>query len=405
MILDYLILSFKNLKRRGVRSWLTLLGIFIGITLVVSLVSLGNSLQLAVMSQFGVSSTQVITVQAGGVGYTPPGSGVVKYLTSEDAREIEKLDLVEVAIPRNIETVKLQFNRKTRLVAAASIPEGEKRKYIYQLLDLTAEKGRLLEKEDSKKIILGYNFFDKDKNGFDKKIVPGKSVLINGRKFKVVGIIEKKGSFILDNVICVGDDDLKELAGYGDEVDLIVVKVKDKDLMNKAKDEIENLLRKRRDVKKGEEDFTVQTPQSLLETVNKVLGGVNVFVIILASISIVVGAIGIANTMTTSILERKREIGIMKAIGARNKDIFLQFFIEAGILGLIGGVFGAIAGTILGYFGAMELNKLMNIFARPEISFSLLFLAIMSSFFIGSIAGVIPAMRAAKQNPVECLRG
>jgi len=164
-------------------------------------------------------------------------------------------------------------------------------------------------------------------------------------------------------------------------------------------------LRKRRNVKIGEEDFQVSTPQAMLEQVNSVLGGIQAFIVIIASISILVGAIGIINTMTTSVLERKKEIGIMKAIGARNKHIFFQFFVESGLMGLVGGILGIIFGLIIGYAGTYGINSFLGSESSPEINIILIVGALIGSFLIGAIAGIFPAMRAANQNPVEALRG
>ena len=182
-------------------------------------------------------------------------------------------------------------------------------------------------------------------------------------------------------------------------------KVKESDLMDKAAEDIEKLLRERRDVKKGEEDFEVSTPEAALEDVNSVLAGIQAFIIIIASASIIVGAIGIINTMTTSVLERRREIGVMKAVGAKNSDIFLQFFIEAGLMGLIGGIVGVIIGINIGIFGTLAINNFIGSDISPKIDFILIGLSLLGSFLIGSIAGVVPALRAAHQNPVEALRG
>jgi len=404
MIKDYFVLSFKNLKRRGLRSWLTLLGIVIGVTAVIALISLGNGLQVAVNSQFGVSSTQLITIQAGGIsGYGPPGSFVVNPLTEDDAEAIGKLSTVELAIPRVIETVNVEFNNRLQVSAVGSIPEDNAAD-IYELLDLNAQYGRMIFRGDTLKVVLGNNFANPDKNGFDKEITPGESVTINGKKFRVVGILKRKGSFILDGSILMLASDLKELTNNGKDVNIIVAKVKDKDLMEKAKEEIEDLLRKRRNVKEGEEDFEVSTPEALLATVNQILSGVQMFIVLIASIAIIIGAIGIVNTMMTSVIERKKEIGIMKAIGARNSDIFLQFFVEAGMLGLIGGLIGIIAGVIIGFFGTMGINYFIGTETKPTINFILIFATLAGSFLIGSISGIAPAMRAARQNPVEVLR-
>jgi len=196
----------------------------------------------------------------------------------------------------------------------------------------------------------------------------------------------------------------KELFDYGDEVGIIGVQVKDKDQIDKTKEEIEKVLRRTRDVKLGEEDFEVSTPEASLETVNSILGGVQAFIVLVASLSILIGAIGIVNTMTTSVMERKKEIGIMKSIGATNGQIFTQFFIESGLLGLVGGLVGAIAGTLIGLVGTGALNAFIGADLSPGINLWLIFFALLGSFVIGAVAGIIPALNAAKENPVEALR-
>ena len=404
MIKDYLALSFKNLRRRGLRSWLTLLGIFIGVAAVISLITLGDGLKTAVNSQFGAETTELITVQAGGIsGYGPPGTFVSNPLTKEDAEAIGKLATVDIAIPRTIKTVKIEFNNYLQITAAGSIPP-ESAKDIYDLQSLEAEYGRLLESGDNLKVVLGNNFLDPDKNGFNKEVMPGDSVDIEGKKFRVIGILEREGSFILDNVVLMLESDLNEITHNGDDVSVIIVKVKDKEHIEEAQEDIENLLRERRDVKKGEEDFEVSTPEAMLETVNQILTGVQVFIALIASIAILIGAIGIINTMMTSVLERKKEIGIMKSIGARNSDIFLQFFIEAGLLGMIGGVMGIIFGIIAGSIGVIGINTYIGTQSQPSINFILIFASLLGCFLIGSIAGIAPAMKAARQRPVEVLR-
>lgn len=404
MIKDFWVLAIKNLKRRGLRSWLTLLGIFIGVAAVIALISLGDGLKLAVNSQFGVSSTQLLTIQAGGIsGMGPPGSFVVNSLTSEDSDAIERLSTVEIAIPRIIKYLKTEFNNKLQIVATASVPP-DKAKDIYELTDLEAQYGRLIEKGDIKKIVVGNNLANKDKSGFDKAIMPGESVTINGKKFKVIGVMKKKGSFILDNAILMAEEDIKEAINDSNKVDVIIAKSTSKENINQAKTDIEALLRQRRDVKKGQEDFEVSTPEATLATVNQILGGVQLFIVLIAFMAIIVGTIGIVNTMMISVMERRREIGIMKAIGATNANIFLQFLIEAGLLGLIGGLAGIIVGTLLGYVGVLVINNFIGATMAPKINFMLIFSTLIGSFIIGSLAGIVPAMKAARQNIIGVLR-
>lgn len=403
--MNYFEFAFRNLRKKGIRSWLTLLGIFIGILAVVSLITLGNAMKVAVNSQFGVTNTEIISVQAGGLQYGVPGSLVTNPLTTDDVEAIDKLSSVEFAIGRNIETGKMEYNDILAVGSAYSVIEGRE-KEIYEITDdVEAEYGRLLKSGDYRKVVLGANFRDKDTNPFGKEIVPGKKVLINDVEFEVVGILKKKGSFIYDWTAFIYDDELKDIMDYGEDVDLIDVKVKDKEIIDRTKEDIEKLLRQRRDVDVGEEDFEVTTPEAMLEQINSVLGAIQAFVIIIASISILVGSIGIINTMTTSVLERKKEIGIMKSVGAKNSQIFLQFFIESGFLGLIGGIVGAVFGVLVGYLGTLGINNWIGSTIQPEISFVLIFFVLLGSFVIGSCAGIFPAMQAAKQNPVEALRG
>ncbi len=403
--MNYFRLAFRNLKKKGVRSWLTLLGILIGILAVVSLITLGSAMKVAVTSQFGVSSTEVISIQAGGLSYGSPGSSVSKLLTKDDVDAIDKLSSIEFALGRNIETVSLEYNDHLEILSAYTIEEGYEKEIYETVGDFEAYSGRLLKSGDSRKVFLGYNFMDGDTNGFGKDIVPGKNILISGVNFKVVGILEKKGSFLYDKTIFMYSDDLRQIANYGDNVDLIQAKVKSKDLMDRAVEDIEKLLRQRRNVNVGEEDFEVSTPESSLKQVNQVLGGIQAFIIIIASISILVGSIGIINTMSTSVLERKKEIGVMKAIGARNDQIFMQFFVESGFLGLVGGAIGVLLGVLIGYVGTVGINNWIGSDATPQISWFLIFFSLAGSFLIGALAGIVPAMHAAKQDPVEALRG
>ncbi|HPD82106.1 MAG TPA: ABC transporter permease [Candidatus Pacearchaeota archaeon] len=402
--MNYFKFAYRNLKKKGIRSYLTLLGICIGILAIVSLITLGNGLKAAVSSQFGVSSTELISVQASGGNFGPPGTDTVNPLTFSDVEEIKKLSSVREAVGRMIVSGKLEFNNKVVFGYAMNIPEGDDRDFVYNQIEAKAISGRLLEDGDSGKVFLGYNFYA-DKVGIGKPILPGNTVKIQDKSFEVVGILEKKGSFIMDNLVFMNEKELQSLFNNGDELNLIAVLPTDKENMDKTKEDVERLLRGIRGVKVGSEDFTVSTPEASLAQINSILNAIQIFVILVASISIFIGAIGIINTMTTSVLERKKEIGIMKAIGATNNQIFMQFFVESGILGLIGGGIGIFLGIIIGYFGVVGINNFIGGDMLPKINFFLIFFSLLGSFLIGALAGILPAMKAAKQNPVDALRG
>lgn len=403
---NYFKFATRNLKRRGLRSWLTLLGIFIGIATVVSLISLGSGLKTAVNSQFSLGSTQVITVEAGGVtGFGPPGAGAADPLTEDDADAIEKLSSVDVVASQNIESVRVEYNNKQRILSVASIPEErDPMDFLYEYYDLETSSGSLIKKGENNEILIGNNLADKDGNNFEKGVRTGQDFLIEEKEFDVGGVIEKQGSFIVDGTIFMKEDELSELVNLTDEVDTTFVKVKNKELIDKAKEDIEKLLRERREVKKGEEDFEVSTPQGSLSQVNRIISGIQAFIIIIASISIIVGVIGISNTMATSVIERRREIGIMKSIGARNSNIFYQFLVEAGMLGALGGFIGVLVGVGIGFAGTNAINSFIGATTKPQIDFLLIFFSILGSFVVGAISGVVPSLKAAKLDPVEAIR-
>lgn len=405
MLTDYFLYAFESLKHKRLRSWLTMIGIFIGIAAVVALLGLGEGLKLAVSSQFGVSDVEVLTIRAGGITAAgPPGTGVVNPLTDDDVEAIEQLNEIKSAIPRHLETGRLEFNDKVVFGTAMSIPDGEDRTFAYDSLNIEPLEGRLLKDGDKSKVVLGYNFFD-DSVGLEKQVRVGNRVEIQGKLFTVVGITKKKGSFIFDNIVHMNVDVLKDTFDRDDSVDAIIARVKDPKNMDRARVSVERVLRKNRDVKIGEEDFNVQTPEAALSTLNDILLGVQIFIALIASISVLVGALGIANTMYTSVLERKKSIGIMKAIGAKNSNIFMLFLIESGVFGLFGGVIGVILGSIISLVGILGINRFLGSSISPSINITLIVVTLIASTIIGAVSGITPAMQAAKENPADALRG
>ena len=405
MIYDFVKLAFRSLKRRKLRSWLTLIGIFIGIAAVVSLIGLGEGLRAAIMGQFGFLGPDILAVQAAGTQLGTPGKGAVNPLSDKLVNKIKKIEGVEVAFNRYLATIKVEFNNIQDIAIAVSSPEKEVRKVFIQALNIKTSKGRMLKDGDVRRVVLGSNYAEKD-NKFKRPVKVGDNILLNGQEFEVVGILEKKGSFMFDNAIVVNEGPMLDYLREDDgTTDIIGIKVKDLKMVGKVKEDVEKLLRKERGVEEGEEDFTVQSPQKILESLESTLFAVQLFVYIIASISLLVGGIGIMNTMYTAVVERTKEIGIMKSIGAKNSTIFTLFFIESGLIGSIGGILGAAMGIImamgLAFAGRMALGSEL---IRADISIWLVLGSIFGSFLLGSIFGVIPAIRASKLNPVDALR-
>lgn len=405
MLSDFFKISLNNLKRRKLRSWLTMIGIFIGIAAVVALIGLGQGLQTAITGQLGSLDADSLTIQNAGTGMGPPGSTVVKKLNEHDLNLIKKIKGVKMVTPVLLRMVELKYNNIRSFSMLWSIPQEQAGlDKFYKVQSMEAQEGRLLKLGDKGKVVLGSNFAKKDK--FDKAISVGKTVIIRGQEFEVIGILKGSGSILLNDVILMPYDEIETLLEIDDEIDLIGLTVDRPKIIDDVAQRIEKALRKDRNLEEGKEDFSVETPSQVLGAVNSILTAVNVVVVGIAMISLIIGGIGIANTMYTSVLERKKEIGTMKAIGAKNSNVLLIFLIEAGLLGLVGGIIGAIlgAGIALGVAGIAN-----NFFGSKIITISLDWALMVSvitfSFLIGVLSGALPSYQASKLKPVEALRG
>ena len=402
---SYFNLAFNSLKHRKKRTFLTIIGIFIGIAAVVSLVSLSQGLGNAVKLQFQSLGSDKIIITASGLQYGPPGSYVVKPLTKDDLEVVKKVSGVKNVAGRLIRTGKISFKNEEIYSNVISLPKREERKLIYETLNLETEFGRLIKDSDFGKniVLLGNNFAHE--KVFKETVKNGDIISIQDKEFYVIGIAKKLGNPQMDDMVLIPDDVMRNLLNINDELDIIVAQVNNEKELENAADEIGKELRKKHGVKEGEEDFKIQTPQQLLETLSSILLIIQAILIGIASIALVVGGIGIMNTMYTAVLERNREIGIMKAIGAMNRDIFLIFLTESGLLGIVGGLIGVILGMSFSY----AVSVIGNVFLGGKIlaaSFSpfLIIGVILFSFLIGSISGTLPAIQAAKLKPVEALR-
>ncbi len=404
MILEYASMAFSNLRKRGIRSLLTLLGVFIGIAAVVSLISLGSGLQNAITGQFSSLDPDKLIFQNADTGFGPPGSTAIEKINSHDAEIIKRVNGVDAVVERQIRVVNVEFNDESSYHYASNIPIDEKAKdIIYDSLNIKVLQGKLISGNDQGKIILGNDFTDK--NLFNKEIKIGSTLVIQGKPFKVVGILDKASTFQINSVILMTQQDLENVLNINDEIDMLIIQVEDQDNLGKVSKDIEEAIRKDRSLDPGEEDFSIQTPEQAVQTINTILLAIQIVISGIAAISLFVGGIGIANTMYTSVLERTKEIGTMKAVGARRKDILAVFLTESAVLGLVGGVIGAIIGLSLAFlvaFGVQSAFSGLNF--SVAISYPLLSLSILFSLVVGVISGILPAIQASRLSPVEALR-
>ena len=400
---DYFRIALINLSHRRTRAYLTMVGIFIGIAAVVSLISLGQGLKDAVGEQFASIGTDKIIVQGASLGQGPPGTGAVSNLTDKDLKVVNSVHGVKLTAARLLRSVKIEFHGNVVFVLAGSMPQDESRKLVIDALNVDLISGRMIQPSDTFKVTIGNDYISKDI--FDRPLKLGDKIKINGYDFEVVGILDKTGRPVGDNTVLINEKTLRQILNVAENYDGIFAQVEKADDVEKVVANIERALRKSRDVDEGKEDFKVQSSTSFLESLNTILSIVQTVLVGIAGISIIVGGIGIMNTMYTSVLERTKEIGVMKAIGAKNSDILAIFLLEAGLLGMVGGLIGIILG--------MGLAKLVELAAYSAFGKSLIqasfppYLivgALLFSFIIGSISGIWPAMQASRLKPVDALR-
>ncbi len=402
MLGDYLRIATGTLRRRFLRTSLTMLGIFIGIAAVVALISLGQGMQAAINQQFASVGTDKVMIQGASAGFLPPGQGSAGTVDEDDLELIRKIPGVKRAAGRLLRSTKLEYADQVQVYFGTSIPETpDERELVIEAVNLKAEQGRLLKPDDKRKVLVGYNLWHEE--AFSKPIRLGSKVMLNGEKFEVVGLLKKIGAG-RDDVIFINQEDAKDIYNVDKELSIIFAQVDSGVSPADVADRILKAMRRDRHQKEGFEDVTVQTSEELIDSINTVLGVVQFVFIGIALISLLVGGIGIMNTMYTSVLERRKDIGIMKAIGARNSDILWIFLIESGLLGMAGGVIGILIGVSLSKTVEIVGQGVVGDVLKANFPLSLIAGALAFSFIVGVVSGILPARQASKMHPVDALR-
>lgn len=405
MLIDYFKITIGSLMKRKLRAWLTMIGIFIGIAAIVALISLGQGLQDAVTQQFELLGTDKIIIQPGGTIGAPGTGAQAAKLTDKEIKIVERTPGIAVASEDIIRIGKIEFNDRTlfNYFSGARI-DSNTLKLWDEMGFMDIVEGRTIKQGDKRKVVVGYLLGTEDKY-FGKIVKPGNKILIENEEFEVVGIMKRIGNEGDDTSIYGMIEDAEEIFNSKDKYDAIFAKVTSEDDINQIAEQIKKDIRKLRGEKEGEEDFSVQTAQELLESFGSILNIITAVLIGIAGISLIVGGIGIMNTMYTSVLERTNDIGIMKAIGAKNSDILTIFMIESGLLGFVGGIIGIVIGMSLGYLAAFVARQaLATTLIQASFPWYLIVGALMFSLIVGMASGILPAIQASKLKPVESLR-
>jgi putative ABC transport system permease protein len=267
---------------------------------------------------------------------------------------------------------------------------------------LKTQSGRLLEPADKYVAVIGSSVASET---YDHDIGVNQVITVNNKSVRVVGILEEEGMGDDSRIYMPIDGAVDLIEDAEDDVyDSITVKAKNEDLVDELTDDIEKkLMVSRHIIQKDDQDFSVTASKSMAESVTEMMSSMTLFLGAIAAVSLLVGAVGIANTMFTSVLEKTKEIGTMKAIGAKNRDILMIFLFNSAMVGLVGGILG----VVLGSFVSSGLQMMMGgdmTGGGSGVSFSLMLEGLTLAVLIGVISGVVPAYRASKLKPVDALR-
>jgi putative ABC transport system permease protein len=416
-IIKALQLSLNILTHSKLRTWLTIIGIIIGIGAIVSIVSISEGAKQSLEERLSGLGADIITISPGasraqgafGGFRGGPESEGDKASSSKAAKNLTFKDVLVLKTITNVKYVMgiisgrgdLTYSSKTSSISI----EGVDTEVWKDITTETLSSGRFLTKGDTYSIVLGGSIVS---STFEGTIPLNSKVIIEGKSFKVVGITQDgRSSYVPIDILRTTLEDAKQ-----NSFNSITVKIEDVEISDNTTSLIEQKLMMSRGILYDKDkDFSVTSTKAMQETMTQTLDTMSLFLGAIAGISLLVGAVGIANTMFTSVLEKTREIGLMKALGAKNREVLLVFLFNAGLIGLVGGI----GGIVVGYIGASLIGSaggltssgggmMGRMFSSTLVTPQMVIEALLFSLLVGIIAGAIPAYRASKLNPVDALR-
>jgi putative ABC transport system permease protein len=391
--------SREAILSNKVRSGLTMLGVIIGVMAVILLVSIGEGARVYITRELTGLGTNLLIIQPGKTsasgGFHPPSAGTVRKLTYDDTLALRRRAwLLTDAVPIVLGSGRMKYTNLGRDVMVIGVtPEFQRVRNLFVDLGFFISQGDVDSR--ARVVVLGAKVKEElfgDRNAL------GKIVMLSDVRYRVVGVMRKKGTSLgmdVDDVTYVPVTSGQELFDSDALFEIIASTPRAEDT-DRAIAQIKDLLIRRHAHK---EDFTIQTQGAMLDTMNTILGVLTAVLGGIAGISLLVGGIGIMNIMLVSVRERTREIGVRKALGARNRDIMAQFMIEAMTLSGVGGVIGILIGVGLALLIPVFIDVLPTSVSAWSIIMAFTFSAAVGVFF-----GVYPARKAALQDPIQALR-
>ena len=396
-------LAMNSLRYRSLRSWLAILGIVIGVASIISLISISNGLNDNITKSLSGSGANLITITAGGGqatrsfgGGATPGAGdssssAAKPITFTEANRLAHVVGVASVDARLQGNGRIGYGTKNTSTTVVGVNPSA----FPASSGITILEGRTLGAGDDDGVVLGYAV---EYTTFNTSML-NKQISINGKPFRVVGVLNQSGSSFSgsDRDVFITLKAAKTFFNQNENASSVIAIAAGGYNVDNVAGNITSLLLTMRKETTAKQDFTVTTPTSLAATISTVTNTLALFLGGIASISLIVGGIGVANAMFTSVLEQTKYIGLLKSLGARKRTVLKLFLFEACMVGFIGGLIGIalsfVASALLGSFGL-----------PTDITPQLLLLGMGFSVGIGAVSGLIPAQGAASVAPVEALR-
>ncbi len=410
--LDIFVMAIKSLLANKLRSSLTMLGIVIGVGAVISLMSLGRGAETMITSTIQDLGSNVLYVVprstdvSGFAGFSP--AFTTPSLTLEDARALERIPSIAAIAPVNENFVEVTAGGESQ----TTVIDGTTPEYQISYNFFVASGQFISDKNVVSRDLVAVLGSQLAEDLFGSQDPLGQRVNIKGFRFTVIGVLEPKGGAFmgvsLDSVVVVPITTfqtrlfIQRTPGGEDAVQSIALKVASADAINDVISQSEALLRKRHRLAETQKnDFSIVSQEQIIGIFSQITSVFTIFLGAIASISLIVGGIGIMNIMLVSVTERTREIGIRKAVGAKRRHILLQFLVEAASLSLAGGVIGIMGGWLVSF--AVSQVDLGGFKLQATVTPDVVLLAVSVSVMIGLVSGIYPAVRAARLSPIDAL--
>jgi len=409
-LIDPIKITYKNLTAAKFRSFLTILGIIIGVASVIIVMSIGAGAQEFILNQIKKSGSNVVAIFPGASEEDGPPPSIMGVVSTTFVYD----DLKEISSKKNVVDVIAACGFVTGSATIKSDNDSLQSSYQGVSADFTevanteVEEGRFFSKEEETNLariaVLG---FTKAKDLFANQDPIGKTITIKDQTFIVIGVLEEKGTSAFSNP----DDSVyvplwtaqRILLGIK-HLNFARIKINEEENVERAVLDIKRTLRIQHNLKDGDEnDFTIQNSVQALSMISTITNVLKYFMASIAAISLLVGGVGIMNIMLIAVNQRIREIGLRKAVGAKNSHVVFQFLIESVAITLVGGIIGIIIGigiSLLAYYVIITLGYTWFFI----ITWQSIFLGIFVTFLVGLIFGMYPALKAAKVSPMEALR-